>query len=91
MGFGGEVLREQGVHASLEADVKLGDLALAQRDDLHAGEAEMLEQSRHVGLIAAHAVQRLGQYHIELAALVVLQERLHARLQITLAPEMAAS
>jgi hypothetical protein len=36
---------------------------------LHAGEAEMLEQGCHVSLIAAHAVQCFGQYHVELAAL----------------------
>ena len=81
MRLGGKVFEEQGIHGALEADVKLGDLALVKRDDLHAREAEMLEQGRHVGLIAAHAVQRLGQHHIELAALGVLQERLHARPQ----------
>jgi hypothetical protein len=43
MGLGGEILEEQGIHGALEADVKLGDLALAQRDDLNAREAEVLE------------------------------------------------
>jgi len=41
-----EEVREQGVHRALEADVELGDLAFAQRYDLHTREAEMLEQGR---------------------------------------------
>jgi len=79
MGFGGEVFEEQRIHRALEADVKLGDLALAQRDDLHARETEMLEQRRHVGLVTAHAIQCLCQHHLELTTLGVLQEPLHAR------------
>ena len=39
----------------------------------------MLEQRCHVGLVAAHAVQRLGKHDLEFAALGVLQERLQAR------------
>ena len=81
MGLGGEVLQEQRIHRALQPDMKLADLAFAQGDDLHASEAQMLEQRRHVGLVAAHAVQRLGQHDLELAALGVLQQRLHARPQ----------
>jgi len=74
MRLGGEVLQEQRVHRAFEAHMQFADLALAQGDDLHAGEAQMLEQRRHVGLVAAHAVQRLGQHNLEPAALRVLQQ-----------------
>jgi hypothetical protein len=71
--------------------VKLGDLAFAQRDDLHAREAEMLEPRRHGSLVAPHTIQALGQHALELAALSVLQERLMPGRGITLASETAAS
>ena len=78
MGLGGEVLQEERVHGAFQADMKLCDLALAQRENLNAGEAEMLEQGRDIGLVAAQAVQRLGQHNIEFTPLGVLQQRLHA-------------
>jgi hypothetical protein len=56
--------------------MKLGDFAFGQGDDLHTGEAQMLEQRRHVGLIARDAVQGLGEHNVEPAALGILQERL---------------
>ena len=34
----GQVLQEQGVHRPLEPDVQVRDVALGQRDDVHAGE-----------------------------------------------------
>src|SRR5712691_10580028 len=52
MGLGGEVFQEQGVHRAFEADMKFGDFPFGQGDDLHAGKAQMLEQCRHIGLIA---------------------------------------
>ncbi len=79
MGLGGEVLQEQAVHRALEPDMQLGDVALGKRDDAHAGETEVLEQGRHVRLVATDPVQRLGQYDFELAPLGILQKRLHAR------------
>src|SRR5579883_373382 len=78
MRLGGKVLQEQRVHRAFEADMKLADLAFAQRDDLHTSEAQMLEQRRHVGLVTAHAVQSLGQHDLEPAALRILQQRLDA-------------
>jgi len=59
----------------------LADLALGQGDDRHAGELEMLKQRGHVRLVAADAVQRLGQHDVELARLRVLQDGLDARTQ----------
>ena len=57
--------------------MKLGDFAFGQRDDLHASETEMLEQRRHVGLIARDAVQCFGEHNLKLATLGVLQQRLN--------------
>ena len=79
MGLGGEVFQEQGVHRALETDMKFGDFAFGQGDDLHAGETQMLEQRRHIGLIARDAVQGLGEHNVEPAALGVLQQRLDTR------------
>ena len=79
MGLGGEVLQEQGVHRAFEADMQLGDFAFGQGDDLHAREAQMLEQRRHIGLVAGDAIQRLGQHDVEPAALGILQQGLDAR------------
>ena len=75
-----EVLQEQRVHRALEADVKLVDLAFAcrEREDHHAGEAQMLVERRHVGLVAAHPVQRLGDDDLERAPPRVLKQRLDA-------------
>ena len=73
MGLVGEVLEEERVHRAFQPDVKFRDLAFAQREDLHASEAKMLEQRCDIGLIAAHAVQRFSQHPIEFASLGVLQ------------------
>jgi hypothetical protein len=81
MGLGGKILEKEGVHRALEANVKLADFAFRQGDDLHPREAKMLEQGGNVSLIAANAVQRLGQHDIELAALSFLQDGLHSRPQ----------
>jgi hypothetical protein len=37
MGLGSEVIQEQRIHRSFEADANLGDLALAQGGDLTSG------------------------------------------------------
>ncbi len=58
--------------------MKLADLSFGQRHDGNAGELQILEQRRHIGLVARDAVQRLGQHHVELARLRVLQQRLDA-------------
>ena len=41
-----QILEEQRVHRTLEADVQLADLALGQGDDPHAGKAQPLVQRR---------------------------------------------
>jgi hypothetical protein len=68
MGLHGDVFQEQGIHGALEADVKLTDLAFGESDDLHAREAQMLEQRGDIRLIAGNPVQGLAQHDIELAA-----------------------
>src|SRR5216683_1487660 len=79
MGLCGEVFQKQGIHRAFEADMKFGDFAFGQGHDLYAGKAQMLEQRRHIGLIARNAIQRLGEYNVELGALGVLQQRLDTR------------
>jgi hypothetical protein len=61
----GQVFQEKGVHPALESDVQMRNVALGQRDDVDAGEGEAFEESRGVFLVAAEAVQRLGQDDIE--------------------------
>ncbi len=67
MGVDGEVFQEQRVHGAFETDMKLVDLALGEGEDRHARETQALEDAGHVLLIAADAVQRLGQHHVEAA------------------------
>jgi hypothetical protein len=81
MGLGREILQKKRVHRAFQSDMQLGDVPLGQRDDLHAGEAQMLEQGRDIGLVAGDAVERLGQHDVELPLAGVLQERLNARPQ----------
>ncbi|MNC94531.1 hypothetical protein D3C83_114090 [compost metagenome] len=61
----GEILQKQGVHRALEPDVQVRDVALGDRDDVDARERESLEESGGVFLVAAEAVQRLGEHDIE--------------------------
>jgi hypothetical protein len=60
-----KILQEQGVHRTLESDVQVRDVALGVGDDAHAGEGEALEEIRSVFLVAAEAVQRLGEHDVE--------------------------
>jgi hypothetical protein len=78
-GLGAEILEEERVHRALEADVKLGDLALRQGDDRHAREPQAFEGTGDVLLIAADPVQSLGHDHVELARQSVAEQRLDAR------------
>src|SRR4029079_16739110 len=75
----GQVLQEEGVHRALEADVQVRDVAFRERDDVDAGEGEALEESRGVFLVAAEAVQRLGEDYIESTAQRIAHQRLETR------------
>jgi len=81
MGLGGKVLEEQSVHRALEADMQFGDFALGQGDDANPGEGEVLEENRHVGLIATDPIQRLGQHDLEFSGLGILQRGLNTGAQ----------
>ena len=63
----GEVLQEQRVHRSLEANVKLADLAFGERHDLHSGKAHAFEEAGGVLLVAADPIECLRVNEIELA------------------------
>ncbi len=76
-----EVLQEQRVHHPLETDMELVDFAFRQGDDHHARELQVLVERRHVRLVAAHPVERLGDHKFEQAAPCVLQQRLDAGTQ----------
>jgi hypothetical protein len=50
-------------------------------DDVHAGEGETLEETGCVFLIAAEAVERLGEHDVEPAVQCIAHQRLEARAQ----------
>ena len=78
VGLRREVLQEQRIHRALETDMELVDFAFRQGDDHHARELQVLVERRHVGLVAAHPVERLGDHDLEQAAPCVLQQCLDA-------------
>ena len=53
----GQILEEQGVHRALESDVQVRDVALGERDNVHAGEGEALEETGRVFLVAAESIE----------------------------------
>ena len=79
MGLLGQVLQEEGVHRALESDVQVGDVALGERDDVHTGERQSLEQACGVFLVAAESVQGLGEDDIESPVEGVPHKRLETR------------
>jgi hypothetical protein len=89
--LGSEVFQKQGIHRPLETDVKLSDLPFRQRDNRHAGEAQLFEQGCHVRLIAADAIEGFGKHDIERAALRVQQRACMPGRRIMLAPDIPAS
>ena len=63
--FLGQVLQVKGIHRALESDVQVGDVAFGDRDDVDAGECQSFEQAGGVFLIAAEAVQGLGEDDVD--------------------------
>src|SRR6202035_3505898 len=47
-----QVVKIQGIHGALEADVQVSDIAFRDRDDPDASEGQPLEQARGVFLVA---------------------------------------
>ena len=74
----GKVFQEQRVHRALQADMQVRDVALSERDDVHAGEREALEQSCGVLLVSAESIQRLREHHVESLVQRVSHHRLEA-------------
>ena len=74
----GQVFQEERVHRALQPDVQVRDVALGERDDVHAGEGETLEEAGCVFLVPAESVQRLGQYDVESPVQRVPHQRLES-------------
>ena len=74
-----EILQEQGVHRALETDVQVRDVALGERDDVHPSEREALEETGRVFLVAAEAVERLGEDHVESPVQRITRQHLKSR------------
>ena len=58
--------------------MELVDLAFRQGDDHHARELQVLVERRHVRLVAAHPVERLGDHDLEHSPPRVVQQSLDA-------------
>ncbi len=61
----GEVFQEQRIHCAFEPDVQVRDLPFGQGDDLHRRKRHALEDSSHILLIPADAIERFGQHDIK--------------------------
>jgi hypothetical protein len=56
-----EVLEEQRIHRALQAHLQVRNIALGERDDVHAGECQSLEESSRVFLITAESIQGFSE------------------------------
>ena len=54
------------------------DVALGERDDVHAGEGEALEETRGVFLVPTETVQRLREHNVEPSIQRITHQRLEA-------------
>ena len=61
----GKILKEERIHRTFEAYMKLTDLALRNGDDTNSCEGHLLEERRHVFLIATDTVKCLGEHNVE--------------------------
>ena len=59
--------------------MKFPDLAFSQGDQANVGEAQDLEQARHMLLISREAIQGLCHHNLEQAGSRILQQFLVAR------------
>ena len=75
----GKVFQKQSVHRSLQADVKLADLAFGEGHDLHRGKAHAFEEASGVLLVTADTIECLCVDEIEFVLDPILQERLNSR------------
>ena len=77
----GKVFQEERVHRALQADVQVRDVALGERDDVHAGEGETLEESGGVLLVPAESIERFGEDDVESLVQRVSHQRLESGTQ----------
>ena len=59
-------------------DVQVRDVALGERDDVHAGEGEALEETRGVFLVPTETVQRFREDNVEPSIQRIPHQRLKA-------------
>jgi hypothetical protein len=77
--FLGQVLQVKGIHRALESDVQVRYVAFGERDDVHAGKRQSLEEAGGVFLVAAESVQRLGEDDVESPVEGIAHQRLESR------------
>jgi hypothetical protein len=77
-GLVGKVLQEERVHRALQSDMQVRDIPFRERDNVHAGEGETLEESGRVLLVPAESVQRLCEDDIESPVQRIAHQRLEA-------------
>ena len=58
--------------------MQVRDVALGERDDVHAGESETLEETRGVFLVPTETVQRLREHNVESSVQRIAHQRLEA-------------
>ena len=68
MGLEPKVFEEQRVHRALEPDMEFADLAFGNRDKCDVAEADLLEEGGDMFLVAANAIERLGDDQVGGAA-----------------------
>src|SRR5437879_2785594 len=76
-----EILQEERVHRALQAHMQLADLTFANRDELHAGEGQLLIEGGYVLLVAGETVERLGDDDVELTPACIIEQALIAPAQ----------
>jgi hypothetical protein len=74
----GQIFQEERIHRALQPDVEVGDVALCERDDVHAGEGETLEESGRVFLVSAEAIQCLGEHDVKSPVQSIAHQRLES-------------
>jgi hypothetical protein len=80
-GLVGEVLQEDRVHRTFEADMQLADFAFGQCDQPHTGEAQSLKQPSYVLLVTRQSVTCFGNNNLKLPSTGIFKESLVGRAQ----------
>ena len=83
MDLQGKIPEEKGIHRALEPNVQLADLPLGQRYQPDSLEAKLLEEGRHILLVAGKAIESLSHHDVENPIPSVLEQLLIAGPQPT--------